>query len=77
MTRVITLIMGLLALTAAMLSLVLSTMPARADLRTPSPPGWWDPDGVHAGQDWHYRVPVTLPASSSIDSEWPVAQTRP
>ena len=68
MTRVITLIMGLLALTAAMLSLVLSTMPARADLRTPSPPGWWDPDGVHAGQDWHYRVPVTLPASSSINS---------
>lgn len=42
--------------------------PARADLRTPAPPGWWDPDGVGAGSDWHYRVPVTLPASSSINS---------
>jgi len=42
--------------------------PARADLRTPAPPGWWDPDGVGAGSDWHYRVPVTLPATSSVNS---------
>ncbi|APG62271.1 hypothetical protein LPB140_05035 [Sphingorhabdus lutea] len=41
---------------------------ADADLRTPSPPGWWDPDGVASGQDWHYRVPVTLPATSSVNS---------
>lgn len=40
-------------------------IPAKADLRTP---GWWDPDGVATGQDWHYRVPVTLPSNSSIDS---------
>lgn len=37
----------------------------RASLATP---GWWDPDGVGAGQDWHYRVPVTLPAASSANS---------
>ena len=43
-------------------------VPAKADLRTPAPPGWWDPDGVGAGADWHYRVPVTLPASSSVNS---------
>lgn len=38
---------------------------ARAGLATPA---WWDPDGVASGQDWHYRVPVTLPASSSVNS---------
>lgn len=42
--------------------------PARADLRTPAPPGWWDPDGVGAGSDWHYRVSVRLPATSSVNS---------
>ena len=31
-------------------------------------PGWWDPDGVGSGSDWHYRVPVTLPSTSSINS---------
>ena len=64
MTRFITLIMAILALTAALLN----TMPVQADLRAPVPPGWWDPDGVQVGSDWHYRVPVTLPASNSINS---------
>ena len=31
-------------------------------------PGWWDPDGVGSGSDWHYRVPVTLPGTSTINS---------
>lgn len=31
-------------------------------------PGWWDPDGVGSGSDWHYRVPVTLPSGSSVNS---------
>ena len=45
--------------------ILLPFMTARADLRVP---GWWDPDGVANGQDWHYRVPVTLPATSSVNS---------
>lgn len=40
-------------------------IPAKADLRSPV---WWDPDGVATGEDWHYRVPVSLPASSSVNS---------
>ncbi len=64
MMRILTFIMAILAVAAALLS----THVVRADLRTPAPPGWWDPDGVAVGQDWHYRVPVTLPASSSINS---------
>jgi uncharacterized repeat protein (TIGR01451 family) len=39
--------------------------PAQADLRSPL---WWDPDGVSAGSDWHYRVPVTLPSNSAVNS---------
>jgi uncharacterized repeat protein (TIGR01451 family) len=31
-------------------------------------PGWWDPDGVGSGSDWHYRVPVTLGATSSVNA---------
>lgn len=38
---------------------------ARAGLGVP---GWWDPDGVGTGQDWHYRVPVTLPSGSAVNS---------
>lgn len=33
-----------------------------------SAPLWWDPDGVGTGGDWHYRVPVTLPAASAVSS---------
>jgi uncharacterized repeat protein (TIGR01451 family) len=39
--------------------------PAAATQRSP---GWWDPDGVGSGSDWHYRVPVTLPSTSSVNS---------
>jgi uncharacterized repeat protein (TIGR01451 family) len=39
---------------------------ASAALRTA--PGWWDPDGVGSGNDWHYRVPVTVPAASTVNS---------
>ena len=39
--------------------------PAAATQRSP---GWWDPDGVGAGSDWHYRVPVVLPAASTVNS---------
>lgn len=52
----------------ALAIIVLPAMVALADLRTPNPPGWYDPDGVATGEDWHYRVPVTLPASSSVNS---------
>ena len=48
-----------------MLFAVPPMMGARASLATP---GWWDPDGVSTGQDWHYRVPVTLPSTSSVNS---------
>lgn len=44
---------------------LLPLIPAKSDLRTP---GWFDPDGIAVGQDWHYRVPVTLPASNSVSS---------
>ncbi len=52
----------------ALAIIVLPAMVVLADLRTPNPPGWYDPDGVAVGEDWHYRVPVTLPASSSVNS---------
>jgi len=26
-------------------------------------PPWWDPDGPNSGYDWHYRVPITVPAA--------------
>ncbi len=25
-------------------------------------PEWWDPDGPNSGEDWHYRVPISVPA---------------
>lgn len=52
----------------ALAIIILPAMVALADLRTPSPPGWYDPDGIATGEDWHYRVPVSLPASSSVNS---------
>lgn len=39
--------------------------PAYADLRTP---GWYDPNGVGSAPDWHYRVPVTIPGTATVDS---------
>lgn len=50
---------------ACLTAILLLHMPARADLREPA---WWDPDGVGVGQDWHYRIPVTLPPNSAIDN---------
>lgn len=52
----------------ALAVILLPAMVVLADLRTPNPPGWYDPDGVATGEDWHYRVPVSLPASSSVNS---------
>lgn len=45
--------------------LCLVPAPAHADLRTPA---WYDSNAVGTGPDWHYRVPVTVPAAASIDS---------
>lgn len=53
-----------LMMVAAGLAVVLLG-PASAAQRVP---GWWDPDGVGAGADWHYRVPVSLASSASVNS---------
>lgn len=37
----------------------------RSDLASPA---WVDPDGVSNGDDWHYRVPVTILFSSGVGS---------
>ena len=33
-------------------------------------PPWWDPDGVAQGYDWHYRVPLQLPALMRDHTIW-------
>lgn len=48
-------------------ALLLALMLGRAGAAQRSP-GWWDPDGVGSGSDWHYRVPVTLGATSSVNA---------
>lgn len=63
MRRVVAIFVGLFGA-----ALVLAGLVTRADAALRSSPGWWDPDGVGAGSDWHYRVPVTLPAGSSVNS---------
>lgn len=57
-----------LLLSAVLLVLVLGHVadPLRAAQR--NGPAWWDPDGVGAGADWHYRVPVSLPAVSALNN---------
>ncbi len=40
--------------------------PSLADLR--AAPTWWDPDGIGTGQDWHYRLPITIPAGTPANS---------
>lgn len=57
---------GFLAL--ALAALLAGSIVPRAEAALRSAPGWWDPDGVGSGSDWHYRVAVTLPASSSVNS---------
>lgn len=49
---------------ALLLTLVLD----RAGAAQRSAPGWWDPDGVGSGSDWHYRVPVTLAVGATVNS---------
>lgn len=63
MRRAFAILAGLIV--AALVLVALATR-AEAGLRTA--PGWWDPDGVGSGSDWHYRVPVTLPATSTVNS---------
>jgi uncharacterized repeat protein (TIGR01451 family) len=45
---------------------VLLAVPVSADLR--SNPSWWDQNAVGTTPDWHYRVPITVPAGSPINS---------
>lgn len=33
-----------------------------------SVPGWYDQNAVGAGPDWHYRIAVTTPATSAVNS---------
>ena len=40
--------------------------PALADLR--AAPGWYDQNAVSLAPDWHYRVPVNIPAGATIHS---------
>lgn len=54
---------GLMVMAAVLACITLG--PAGAAQRSP---GWWDPDGVSSGSDWHYRVPVSLPSTSSANS---------
>ena len=41
-------------------------MPASADLR--ASPTWYDQNAVGATPDWHYRVPVNVPAGATVNS---------
>lgn len=56
-----------LVMLALLPALVLALLLGRADAAQRSP-AWWDPDGVGAGSDWHYRVAVTMPSTSSVNS---------
>ncbi len=39
--------------------------PAHADLRVPA---WYDVNAVITAPDWHYRVPITVPANTPVNS---------
>ena len=45
--------------------LILQATVVEADLRVPA---WWDPDGIGNGDDWHYRVPLQIPAGAATRS---------
>lgn len=47
-------------------SLVLLPLPAYTDLR--SAPAWYDQNAVGTTPDWHYRVPINVPAGATLDS---------
>jgi uncharacterized repeat protein (TIGR01451 family) len=42
------------------------TVPLQADLR--SVPAWYDSNAVAVTPDWHYRVPISVPATGSVNS---------
>jgi uncharacterized repeat protein (TIGR01451 family) len=44
---------------------IIAYQPAFADLRTPA---WYDQNTVSTTPDWHYRVPIAIPAGTSINS---------
>ncbi len=46
--------------------LMLPVAPARADLRTG--PVWYDQNAVTVTPDWHYRVPINVPAGAAVNA---------
>jgi uncharacterized repeat protein (TIGR01451 family) len=46
--------------------LLLPVAPAYADLR--SAPVWYDQNAVATTPDWHYRVPISVPAGSAVNA---------
>ena len=44
--------------------LILGLRPALADLR--SAPTWYDSNAVTTTPDWHYRVPINVPAGATL-----------
>jgi len=59
-----TLLTKFMLIAIAAIYLLSSSGFAEADLATPA---WYDPDGVGAGQDWHFRVPVAIPNFAAVD----------
>jgi uncharacterized repeat protein (TIGR01451 family) len=55
---------GFRLIALASLLVLLQSGWAAADL---SAPAWYDPDGVGSGQDWHYRVPLNIPAGAAVN----------
>ena len=55
----------LLAITTACAGLTVAPV-ARADFR--ATPAWYDSNAIGATPDWHYRVPLTVPAGTSVSS---------
>jgi hypothetical protein len=49
----------------ALTSLLLFATALRADLRTPA---WYDENAVGTAPDWHYRVPINVPAGATVNS---------
>jgi uncharacterized repeat protein (TIGR01451 family) len=49
-----------------MLAMMLAPLsPAHADLRVPA---WYDSNAVITAPDWHYRVPISIPAVATVNS---------
>jgi len=46
--------------------LLLWGAPAHSNLR--AAPAWFDTNAVGTAPDWHYRVPITIPAATSVNS---------